>query len=31
VPVRDLLDLAAQRVTRDLTDEERKRYLAEPR
>jgi WD40 repeat protein/DNA-binding SARP family transcriptional activator len=31
VPVRDLLELAAQRVTRDLTDEERKLYLAEPK
>lgn len=31
VPVRDLLTLASQRVTRDLTDEERKLYLAEPR
>lgn len=31
VPVRDLLELAAKRVTRDLTDEERKLYLAEPR
>jgi WD40 repeat protein/DNA-binding SARP family transcriptional activator len=31
VPVRDLLELAAKRVTRELTDEERKLYLAEPK